>query len=286
MSVDMDDKRALCEPPPLPAEVAVGESQESLRDVVEKIRSEVETQAKTIDSLCKTLFMHEAERTQNLNTMAVLQSEVNHLAAHVAAQHLEERFEGLRCEVYTELHYLRSLLSHSPCSCPTLQASCSSTHPSDIQRQAAINHISQELYHSRRVLWEQIAELREEVHNIHGLLKKLRDETMRRLTEKYCKDMCLERMIDSYQMKDDALKLQRPQDMLRSNARSDVSELQNKLQTITISKGKAPNKTGRTERIGQRVMPANSDSDEGQSGTCAKGMTPKIKEEINVSARK
>ncbi|XP_038847391.1 uncharacterized protein LOC120046323 [Salvelinus namaycush] len=265
--------------------VAVGESQESLRDVVERIRSEVETQAKTIDSLCKTLFMHEAERTQNLNTMAVLQSEVNHLAAHVA-QHLEERFEGLRCEVYTELHYLHSLLSHSPCSCPTLQASCSSTHPSDIQRQAAINHISQELYHSRRVLWEQIAELREEVHNIHGLLKKLRDETMRRLTEKYCKDMCLERMIDSYQMKDDALKLQRPQDMLRSNARSDVSELQNKLQTITISKGKAPNKTGRTERIGQRVMPANSDSDEGQSGTCAKGMTPKIKEEINVSARR
>eukprot|EP00063_Salmo_salar_P074176 XP_014049011.1 PREDICTED: uncharacterized protein LOC106601363 isoform X7 [Salmo salar] len=197
--------------------VAVGASQESLRDV-ERIRSEVETQAK----------------------------------------HLEERFEGLRCEVSTELHYLRSLLSHSPCSCPTLQASCSSTHPSDIQRQAAINHISQELYHSRRVLWEQIAELREEVHNIHGLLKKLRDETMRRLTEKYCKDMCLGRMIDSYQMKDDTLKLQRPQDMLRSNARSDVSELQNKLQTITISKGKAPNKTGkisgRTERIGQRVM--------------------------------
>lgn len=30
---------------------------------------------------------------------------------------------------------------------------------------------------------------------------------------------CLERMIDSYQMKDDTLKLQRPQDMLRSNAR-------------------------------------------------------------------
>ncbi|KAM9473267.1 uncharacterized protein ACWYII_008208 isoform 3-T3 [Salvelinus alpinus] len=224
--------------------VAGGESQESLRDV-ERIRSEVKTQAKTIDSLCKTLFMHEAERTQNLNTMAVLQSEVRHLAAHVAAQHFEERFEGLGCEVSTELHYLRSLMSHSPCSCPTLQASCSSTHPSDIQRQAAINHISQELYHSRRVLWEQIAELREEVHNFHGLLKKLRDETMRRLTEKYCKDMCLESRIDSYQMKDDTLKLQRPQDMLRSNLRSDVSELQNKSQTITISKGKAPNKTGK-----------------------------------------
>ncbi|CAB1341948.1 unnamed protein product, partial [Coregonus sp. 'balchen'] len=100
-------------------------------------------------------------------------------------------------------------------------------------------------------------------------LEKQRDETMRRLTEKYCKDMCLERMIDSCQMKDDTLRLQRPQDMLRSNARSDVSELQNKLQTITISKGKAPKKM---------------DSDEGKSGTCAKGMTPKIKAEINVSA--
>ncbi|KAK6311844.1 hypothetical protein J4Q44_G00175080 [Coregonus suidteri] len=231
----MDDQSALFEPLPPPDE-AVGESQESLRDVVERMRSEIETQAKTIDSLCKTLFKHEAERTQIL---------------------IPWQSFNPRCTIWLRI-----------------------THPSDIQRQAAINHISQELYHSRRVLWEQIAELREEVHNIHGLLKKQRDETMRRLTEKYCKDMCLERMIDSCQMKDDTLRLQRPQDMLRSNARSDVSELQNKLQTITISKGKAPKKTG------QRVMPANSDSDEGQSGTCSKGMTPKIKAEINVSARR
>ena len=38
---------------------------------------------------------------------------------------------------------------------------------------------------------------------------------------------------------------------------------------------------GRTEQIGQRVMPADSDSGKVEH---AKGMTPKIKLEINVSA--
>ncbi|KAL7850677.1 hypothetical protein SRHO_G00200260 [Serrasalmus rhombeus] len=120
-----------------------------------------------IDSLSKTVAVLEAERSQTVSALSHLQAELHNIARQRKGQNLEKRFEALRFEVITELHYLQSLLlpwpGLGPC-CPS--ASCSSLHPTELRNQAAMNHISQELYHSWRILWEQIGELRKAVHRI------------------------------------------------------------------------------------------------------------------------
>ncbi|XP_062310312.1 transcription elongation factor 1 homolog isoform X1 [Osmerus eperlanus] len=189
---------------------------------------------------------------------------------------MEERFQALRWEMSTELQYLRSLLT----TCP---AHSSITRTSEPQRQAAIENLTQELHHSRKLLWEQISVLREEILSIYGLLKCHRDETQRRLLQSHCKDMCLERLIDSLQKQEVELRPpQWPTDTTKH--RMDVSELQSKLQVVAISKGKAPKKKG---LLTAKAEPIPSDSEELLSRQQTKGTsTQKVKENVNIFARR
>ncbi|XP_046893993.1 transcription elongation factor 1 homolog isoform X1 [Hypomesus transpacificus] len=268
----MDDQKEMKQSIPPPAEHV--ESQETLTELVHRLRTDVEKQAETIGTLVQTLALNAEERTQNVNTIAVLQDNVRHLARHLAAQHMEERFQALRCEMSTELQYLRSLLTSFP-------AHCSITP--EPQRQAAIENLTHELHHSRKLLWEQISVLREEVFNMYGLLKCHRDETQRRLLQSHCKDMCLERLIDSLQKQEAALRpAQWPTDTTKH--RMDVSELQSKLQVVAISKGKAPKKKG---LLAAKAKPIPSDSEELLSRQQTKGTsTQKVKENVNIFARR
>ncbi|XP_036445862.1 uncharacterized protein LOC118821386 [Colossoma macropomum] len=155
-----------------------GESKQTAHCDIERLRAEIDLQAKVIDSLSKTIAVLEAERSQTVSALSHLQAGLYDMARQLKGQNLEKRFEALRFEVTTELHYLRSLLlpwpGLGPC-CPS--TSCSSLHPTKLRNQAAINHISQELYHSRRILWEQIGELRKAVHRIQVQLSKFRFPT-------------------------------------------------------------------------------------------------------------
>ncbi|KAI4881314.1 hypothetical protein NFI96_029936, partial [Prochilodus magdalenae] len=153
--------------------ISEGNSKQTAHPDIERLRSKIDLQAKAIDSLSESVAILKAERTQTGSVLSYLQAELLDVARQLKGQCLEERFEALRCEVTTELHYLPSLLLPSPgldpC-CPS--ASCSRLHPTEICNQAAINHISQKLYHSQRILWEQIRELREAVHRIQRQLGK------------------------------------------------------------------------------------------------------------------
>ncbi|XP_071391145.1 transcription elongation factor 1 homolog isoform X1 [Centroberyx affinis] len=230
----MDDEGEKSETPPpaaQPLPLAV-EEEEPLRDIVENLRSEVENQAKTIDFLNKTMATYEAERIQIHTCIALLQAELQRLASSLAAQQLEERFEALRCDVTTELYYLHSALAHSSHSAP-----CSS-----IQRDAAIHHISQELYHRGNVLWEQVAELRKEIHHIHGQLGNQRHEIQCKLSEKLNTDMYLQRTTGSCQAQERSFRQQQPQDV--NTLSLDISDIQSKLEAVRLSKGEACEKTG------------------------------------------
>ncbi|KAL6477074.1 hypothetical protein MHYP_G00155730 [Metynnis hypsauchen] len=260
-----------------------GECKQTAHPDIERLRAEIDLQAKVIDSLSKTVAVLEAERSQTVSALLHLQAELHNMARQQKGQNLEKRFEALRFEVTTELHYLQSLLlpwpGLSPC-CPS--ASCSSLHPIELRNQAAVNHISQELYHSQRILWEQIEELRKAVHRIQLQLKLHREDILKRQTESHHKDMSIERMIDTCQSQDVSIqKLLRQNDAVR--VRSNVSEIQTKLQNLVISKGKAPKKTGCGMKTIPRPLLPSSDSDESLN---IQHLTAKAKAPVDITSRR
>ncbi|XP_063070007.1 uncharacterized protein LOC134461164 isoform X2 [Engraulis encrasicolus] len=255
----------------LPSDVAV--AQRSILNEIKALRTEVITQTQSIDALNKALSALEGESNQNAAAIMHIQGQLCSLAKHLAGQRLEERFEALHCEVSSELHYLRSLLlpsslpgpSSSHCL-PSISSPPSPHVPPQIQ--PGLSQIAQELYHSRRILWEQIGELREEVHDIHHQLNCQREDMQRRLTEK-SKDQCMERMMDS---------------CLESEALhgADMSQIQSSLKKITISKGKAPKKSGRVFKpLTPKASLIAPDSDDSSTNLVANG-----KKETSPTTRK
>ncbi|KAM4634391.1 uncharacterized protein ACJ7VT_000283 [Polymixia lowei] len=98
-----------------------------------------------------------------------------------------------------------------------------------------------------------------------------RNEIQRMLSEKLKRDSYLERIIDICQAQERSLRQQKAQDEKRLSL--DISELQSKLEAFRISEGKVREKTG---GVGTPEINAMGyDSDKAQSGTQAKGQTPK-----------
>ena len=76
------------------------------------------------------------------NNDAVPIAEMHRLAHHVANHHMEAKFESLRHEVSSELGNLRTAMSQS-----SNQGVYNTHTSSDIQKDAAIFRLTQELYH-------------------------------------------------------------------------------------------------------------------------------------------
>ncbi|XP_041942945.1 uncharacterized protein LOC121705786 isoform X1 [Alosa sapidissima] len=245
----------------------------SVLDEMQALRAQISTQAWSIDSLSKTLSALQTESNQNTAAIAQIQAELFNLAKHLSGQRLEERFEALHCEVSSELHYLRSLLlpSSSPGPSSVCLPSSSKPYPVNNQSQAGLSHLAQELYHSRRILWEQIGELRKEMHDIQYQLNYQREDVQRKLTERCYNDRCMESVISCCMEKDDTLH--------RSQNGADISQLQKSLQKITISKGKAPIKP-------RRVFKPITTSDSDDSSTHLAVMSLNIKKEMIPTARR
>ncbi|KAL2101016.1 hypothetical protein ACEWY4_002777 [Coilia grayii] len=207
-----------------------------------------------------------------LKNVNITAAQLCHLAKHLAGQRLEERFEALHCEVSSELHYLRTLLLPSSSPGPSSSLclpSMSKPHSIHPQNQPGLSHIAQELYHSRRILWEQIGALREEVHDIQHQLSK--EDMQRRLTERFSKDQVR-----------DAVMLAFVYEICLVLYRADISQLQKSLKKITISKGKAPKKSGRVFKpLTKSSLISDSDDSSTQLGMTAR----KAIKEISPTAR-
>ncbi|KAL7860321.1 hypothetical protein AOLI_G00166700 [Acnodon oligacanthus] len=92
----------------------------------------------------------------------------------------------------------------------------------------------------------------------------------------------IERMIDTCQSQDVRIKkLLRQNDAVR--VRSNVSEIQIKLQNLVISKGKAPKKTDCGMKTFPRPLLPSSDSDECLN---SRHFTAKAKAPVDIAARR
>ncbi|XP_062387113.1 uncharacterized protein LOC134076125 [Sardina pilchardus] len=251
----------------------------SVLDEMQALRTQISTQAWCIDSLNKTLSALQAESNQNTAAITQIQAELCNLTKHLSGQRLEERFEALHCEVSSELHYLRSLLlpSSSPGPSSVCLPSSSKSHPVNPQSQAGLSHLAQELYHSRRILWEQIGDLREEMHDIQYQLNHQREDVQQKLTERCSNDRCMESVTGCCMEKDETLH--------RSQDGADISQLQKSLQRVAISKGKAPKKPGRVFKPKTtRSLLTTSDSEESSTQLAVTSLN--IKKEVIPTARR
>ncbi|XP_041099430.1 coiled-coil domain-containing protein 159-like [Polyodon spathula] len=161
------------------------EAQKMLKEEMDAVKRHLFAQAKSVDAFNRTVILLERERSQQFNKIRAFQEELRRLGQVIDRQNqdsqLEKRFQGLSQELSGKLLFLRGLIEQRtthrlplpPQHLQTPLPGCSPGLPlCESQTLEALGDLTQEIFESKKFLWEELESIRAEIDDIKQKLSK------------------------------------------------------------------------------------------------------------------